>query len=192
MDWYYVDTGKQAGPVSEPEFDQLAAAGKIQPATLVWREGMANWLPLAQARPDLAGPPLDPGIGTAPASAVATAPPVTAPVTGDEVICAQCGRIFPRQETIQYGSSYVCAACKPIFMQRLKEGATMPTFVGVMNYAGFWIRFGAKLIDWLILGVVVGIPVAIFVLVTMKTSGANQVPAIIMGLQLWLQIGANA
>ena len=104
MDWYYVDAGKQAGPVSEPEFEQLAAAGRIQPVTLVWHEGMANWVQLAQARPDLAGPPVAPAMGTAVAGAVG-APPVSSPMSGDEVVCAQCSRIFPRQDTIQYGNS---------------------------------------------------------------------------------------
>ena len=47
MDWFYVDAGKQTGPVSEAEFDQLAQSGRIQAATLVWREGMADWTPLS-------------------------------------------------------------------------------------------------------------------------------------------------
>ncbi len=44
MNWYYVDAGQQAGPISEDELASLAGSGKIQPDTLVWREGMATWL----------------------------------------------------------------------------------------------------------------------------------------------------
>jgi uncharacterized RDD family membrane protein YckC len=186
MDWYYVDAGNRVGPVSEAEFEQLAATGKLQANTLVWREGMANWQPFAQVRPVASS-----GAVTTPAAPIYATTPVASP-TGDDVVCTQCNRIFPRQETIQYGESYVCAACKPIFMQRLKEGAVTPTVVGALNYAGFWIRFGAKLIDGLILGVVIGLPVLAFVLLTMrKGGGASQITSAMMGFQLGLQLMAN-
>src|SRR5258708_37582023 len=60
MNWYYVDAGQQAGPISEDELGSLAGSGKIQPDTLVWREGMANWLPYSQAKPggSLNAPPV--------------------------------------------------------------------------------------------------------------------------------------
>jgi uncharacterized RDD family membrane protein YckC len=60
MNWYYVDAGQQAGPISEDELASLAGSGKIQPDTLVWREGMANWLPYSQAKPagSLNAPPV--------------------------------------------------------------------------------------------------------------------------------------
>src|SRR5262245_48230408 len=43
--WYYAQNGQQYGPVSGSQLQQLAAAGNIQPADLVWQEGMANWAP---------------------------------------------------------------------------------------------------------------------------------------------------
>lgn len=45
MNWYYSNAGQQAGPVSEEEFQNLVRAGTIKADTLVWREGMANWVP---------------------------------------------------------------------------------------------------------------------------------------------------
>ena len=42
MNWYYVDGGQQAGPVSDPELAALVQSGKVQADTLVWREGMAG------------------------------------------------------------------------------------------------------------------------------------------------------
>jgi uncharacterized RDD family membrane protein YckC len=53
---------------------------------------------------------------------------------------------------IRHGNVSICANCKPIFMQKLAEGATIDT--GNLNYAGFWIRFGAVFIDGIILQVV--------------------------------------
>ena len=64
-------------------------------------------------------------------------------------ICAECGRGFLREDMIKYGDSWVCAQCKPIFIQKLKEGVTIKQ----MDYAGFWIRFGAVIIDLIIIGV---------------------------------------
>src|SRR5439155_22123354 len=87
-----------------------------------------------------------PAIGSLPAQAT--------PLTGNEVVCVQCNRMFPTEETIQYGTAYVCATCKPTFVQKIKEGAVTPTYLGAMDYAGFWIRWWAFLIDWLILLVV--------------------------------------
>jgi uncharacterized RDD family membrane protein YckC len=72
-------------------------------------------------------------------------------VLAGSIVCAECGNAFPQDEVIRFGDAWVCAACKPIFVQKLKEGATV---AGVMEYAGFWIRFGASLLDGIILGVV--------------------------------------
>ena len=68
-----------------------------------------------------------------------------------ENICSQCGLVFRKDELIKFGDSLVCAGCKPMYVQRLREGV-IPA--GEMVYAGFWIRFGAKFIDGIILGIV--------------------------------------
>ncbi len=49
---------------------------------------------------------------------------------------------------ISYGELRICAACKPAFFQKLKEGVRRDA---KLEYAGFWIRFGAKLIDGVVL-----------------------------------------
>lgn len=54
MSWYYAQDGQQTGPVSEEQLMQLVSSGRIVPATLVWRAGMADWLPLGELRPELA------------------------------------------------------------------------------------------------------------------------------------------
>jgi membrane protease subunit (stomatin/prohibitin family) len=55
--------GQQAGPFAPAQLQQLAAAGRLRPDTLVWRAGLAGWLPAAQV-PDLAGliPPAPPAL----------------------------------------------------------------------------------------------------------------------------------
>src|SRR5207247_9204407 len=68
-----------------------------------------------------------------------------------EVVCVECGRICPIDNTIQYGNVRVCAGCKPIFMQKLAEGAKIG---GGLSYASVWTRFGAVFLDGIILFVV--------------------------------------
>jgi uncharacterized RDD family membrane protein YckC len=68
--------------------------------------------------------------------------------SGRTVLCSECGRGFPIDEVIRHGSSYICAQCKPVFMQKLAEGASIRKG---MHYVGFWWRFLASVIDGLIL-----------------------------------------
>lgn len=156
MQWFYAESGSIKGPVEEPEFNELLARGVIRAETLVWTLGMANWQRWLEARavsngsPDTTASVAEPttelesaGIGVV--TEVADQPP---PPSG---YCRQCGRAFPLDEMIQYEGSYLCAACKPLFFQRLKEGFAGATY---MEYAGFWIRFLAKFVDGIICQVV--------------------------------------
>jgi uncharacterized RDD family membrane protein YckC len=59
--------------------------------------------------------------------------------------------VYFDDELIRFGDALVCGKCKPLFVQKLREGVTV---AGEMVYAGFWIRFGAKFIDGIILGIV--------------------------------------
>src|SRR5205823_6669537 len=77
-------------------------------------------------------------------------------------VCSQCGKSFSPDEVVRIGGGWVCAACKPIYVQRIKEGASV---LAALEYAGFWVRFAAKFIDGLILGAVVVLPFFIFAFV---------------------------
>jgi uncharacterized RDD family membrane protein YckC len=136
MNWHYLEGSEQRGPVTDAELEALFRAGTVRPDTLVWREGMAEWQPYAQAKSPPGGAPLR------------MAGPVSAPP--GQVLCAECGQAFPPEEVIRHGNQFICAACKPVFLQKLKEGVVAP---GTMVYAGFWIRFCAKFLDGIILGV---------------------------------------
>src|SRR5438477_2648427 len=150
MNWYYAEAGEQRGPMTDAEMRDLAKAGAIRGGTLVWREGMANWQPYGQVKSPTGAPP--PG--------------------GGEVVCWQCGKMFLQDEVIPVGEGWVCAACKPIYLQRLKEGASV---AGAYEYGGFWIRFAAKFIDNLIVGIVVFVPLIIFIVVLgIGTSRSSQ------------------
>jgi hypothetical protein len=118
MQWYYVEAGQQAGPVQEQQLEELVRAGKIQADTLVWHEGMAAWAPYREVAPAESAPPPAPEAG---------APPVVASggtAGAGGLICSECGRAFSPADVIRYNDKWVCASCKPVFFQRLREGAT--------------------------------------------------------------------
>ncbi|TAL24881.1 MAG: RDD family protein [Nitrospirae bacterium] len=131
MQWYYAGKDGQVGPIGEEEFQTLANDGSITPKTLVWNSTMTDWSAYGKI-----------GDGST----------AQAESTGESrrLFCVECGRAFSSDEMIRFGSSWVCASCKPVFVQKLKEGVTT---VSGMEYAGFWIRFGAVFIDGIIIGV---------------------------------------
>jgi len=116
MNWYYAAGGQQQGPVDDNQLDALVSSGQVNAETLVWHEGMPNWQPLRQARPSAASAGLPPQIGAVPPAAGASA-------TSGDVVCSECGKTFTRDNAIQYGTTWVCATCKPVFLQKLREGA---------------------------------------------------------------------
>jgi uncharacterized RDD family membrane protein YckC len=136
MKWYYADAGRQVGPVEDIQLDDLVRSGAVRDDTLVWREGMANWQPHSAVRGPSKPIPI-------PAAAV--------PIAAEMRFCSECGRPFPAHELVSIGNATVCATCKPLYMQRVREGGQP---IGAVRYAGFWIRFVARIIDGIIIGVV--------------------------------------
>jgi uncharacterized RDD family membrane protein YckC len=150
MSWYYAESNERRGPIDDGTFQSLVAAGKVTPETLVWSEGMADWMPYGQVGSIAASPAAVPAI---PATSVIGA-------RSDVQPCRECGREFPVDEMISYDGRYVCASCKPTFFQKIREGAAV---AGEREYAGFWIRFCAKFVDGIlmnILGRLLGLAVA--------------------------------
>jgi len=85
---------------------------------------------------------------------------------------------------IRHGDVWVCAACKPAFFQKLREGATSGM---AMDYAGFWIRFGAKFLDGIIMWVVnmgIGFVVGMAMAGVIGASGDRQTSMIILQVVL--------
>jgi uncharacterized RDD family membrane protein YckC len=144
MNWYYVDAGQQAGPISEAELTTLANSGKIQPNTLVWRDGMANWLPYSQVKPggSLNAPPV---ISAGPGVAIETS----------AVGVASVG--------MAYGGFWIRFAAK-ILDGLIQDIISIPLFLLFSPRISLMGRFGpptpaeiAKLVVVVLLGGVVGI-----------------------------------
>jgi hypothetical protein len=47
--WYYARNGHQVGPVSESEIPSLINSGVVVASTLVWHEGLTDWIPANQS-----------------------------------------------------------------------------------------------------------------------------------------------
>jgi uncharacterized RDD family membrane protein YckC len=141
MQWYYAEQGRQVGPLDETGLDDLVTAGIVRDDTLVWRDGMAEWATHASMRG---------------ARAAASMPPAPAANSASQYgmtqICGECGRPFGLGELVPIGTAYICAACKPIYLQRIREGGGQA--LGSFRYAGFWIRFVARVIDDVLLAIV--------------------------------------
>lgn len=65
--WYYQDANHQrVGPVSAEAVHEAVRNGTLSSASLVWREGMADWVPLQAAAAEI-GLPMPPGSSLPPA-----------------------------------------------------------------------------------------------------------------------------
>lgn len=125
MPWFYAHAGQQIGPIEDDELARLAREGIIQPATLVWREGMTAWEPHANFVP----------------------PPLAAP---SQVVCRECGQLVAAEDTLRIDGAMICAACKPTYVQKMREGLATGA-VPAFRYAGFWIRLPAAVIDGILM-----------------------------------------
>ncbi len=157
MDWYYALGDQQVGPISKEELQALVNTKKIDTQTRVWRTGMKEWQELGQLLKANRNLPaaISPGDGRS-----------------RQAQCSECDNSFSQDDMIRFGDAWVCANCKPLFVQKIKEGLAV---AGTMDYAGFWIRLGAKFIDWIIIGIVsfiVAMPLGYFSITTPSSSSS--------------------
>jgi uncharacterized RDD family membrane protein YckC len=146
MNLYYADGDRQVGPIDKVQLQSLIQARKIDSQTLVWQPGMKGWekLGLFVSRKTKGGSP-----------SVQPAQPVK------QSLCSECGQAFAEEDMIRFAEAWVCATCKPLFVQKIKEGVPL---AGEMEYAGFWIRLGAWFIDYIIMaiaGTIIYIPLTV-------------------------------
>ena len=140
MEWFYAENQKQVGPLSEAEFARLVGAGTIRRETLVWRAGMKDWQPYGSLLPP--PPPSPPPSAAAPGGPIPGSPIAGAPQPGPSA--------GPAPGVSAPGAGVSGAAAGVAFSA---PAATMSPVrpVATTRYGGFWIRFLARVIDYLIL-----------------------------------------
>ncbi len=72
--------------------------------------------------------------------------------------CSQCGRALAQSDLVHIAGNWVCADCKPAFLSRVMASGAAGASPLAWRYAGFWIRFGARMID----GLIFIVPIVIF------------------------------
>lgn len=162
MQWYYVDMNQRAGPVDDAELARLAAGGRITGSTLVWNADLPDWQPYETV---------------AAGDASGQMPVMRA--------CQECGALVDASGMVQFSGANICAACKPVFLMRLREGAFVPPTI----YGGFWIRGFAQLLDQAVLGAAQGAVQWIIILLSSEDpfiAGALGMGAGLLYLLGWL------
>jgi hypothetical protein len=91
--WYYSINGQPQGPFDDAALDQLIAAGVLPPEAHVWKEGLPEWLPLAQIRPPSSPEPVlaNPALG----------------------ICTLCRKVVGAENLVDLRGTPVCDSCQP-------------------------------------------------------------------------------
>ncbi len=178
MEWFYRHNGQEIGPVSAGDLKALFKSGSIGAATQVRRQDMSAWQPLQQFVRGAPSP--DPGAEASTAPANEAAPsgwtmPSPIPTDGSTAAtCSECGRAAAAADLIRFDDAIICSDCKPLFIQKLRAGVNVRS--GPV-YAGFWVRFGAKLIDLLILVGINLVTGLIFILAAGGMDGGGASPA---------------
>jgi uncharacterized RDD family membrane protein YckC len=128
MSWYYGVDGQQQGPVEETELETLESSGAIEWSTPIWQQGMIEWRPFGEI------------------------------FKRASVLCHGCKRKVDPEPVVRYRNLYICARCKTLFFQKVREGLASEQ---AAQYCGFWIRLAARLLDGLLLLIVRG-PLIVF------------------------------
>lgn len=108
----------------------------------------------------------------------------------NRLYCTECGSQFDSDDLVRFGSSVVCVSCKPRFLQKLREGALPASGV---EYAGFWRRLLAIVIDGIVLSIFT-LPINIFLGQKMLIQRPGQPPSLAfsyIGLSYLLSVAVN-
>jgi uncharacterized RDD family membrane protein YckC len=180
--WYYANGGQQLGPVDEAALDDLVRQGVVRSETLVWKAGMPAWQPHGTARPQAAAPPPEMRF----CSECGRQFPVNqlSNVSGS-LICGSCYPAYQQRMTPQPAAAYpgggggyqpqpqyqpAAQPFQPGYQPGYQPGAPMggagaaPAYVTGWRYGGFWMRFLARIIDAIIVGIasaIIRIPLAL-------------------------------
>ncbi len=91
--------------------------------------------------------------------------------------CSQCGRTFAHSDVVQIAGNWVCGACKPGFLSRVMASGDAAASPLGWHYGGFWIRFGARVIDSFVLGMPLLILAAVLIPTLARAKGGASNPA---------------
>ncbi len=125
MKWYFVQEGQRIGPVERETLDERIRDGMVQAGTLVWRPGLSDW----RRAGDVAELEVPPSLPAMP-------PPL--PAAGE----TSAANATHAEELRAWAEER--AAARERATQAAPRTAHPP-------FGGFWARFAAKMIDFILL-----------------------------------------
>ncbi len=153
--WYFVERGQTVGPISQDELARNVSSGRLGPDTMVWKDGMPDWRPF-----------VDVGVGVLKATSARRAAvvqpgsPTNSPTSAgspDMAACVECGGLFPRSRLLRTFDGLLCERCHPSTQPEFRPVTSQAPKIVAIDYAGFWQRFGAWLLDAILLNLTTSI-----------------------------------
>ena len=178
-EWYFADGQERQGPLSAEEMRQRFQRGDITLATLVWREGFAQWAPLSEAVDELQLQNLAAAASNL-GSGIDLRGDYTAIDNGTAPLPGTGGGTYSPYTAPAAATGYANAA--------VVNGQDVV-------YAGFWKRYAAYFIDYILLTVVT-LPLSMIINLTGAGSGNESVQValtlVVMLLSMVISIGYYA
>ncbi|WP_261998146.1 RDD family protein [Stenotrophomonas sp. Ste96] len=178
-EWYFADGQDRQGPLSADDMRQRFQRGDITLATLVWRGGFAQWAPLAEAVEELQLQNLASAASNL-GSGIDLRGDYTAIDNGTAPLPGTGGGTYSPYTAPAAATGYANAA--------VVNGQDVV-------YAGFWKRYAAYFIDYILLTVVT-LPLSMIINLTGAGSGNESVQValtlVVMLLSMVISIGYYA
>jgi len=178
-EWYFADGQERQGPLSADDMRQRFQRGEITLTTLVWREGFAQWAPLSEAVDELQLQHLASAASTV-GSGIDLRGDYTAIDNGTAPLPGTGGGTYSPYTAPAAATGYASTA--------VLSGQDVV-------YAGFWKRYAAYFIDYILLTVVT-LPLSMIINVMGVSSGNEGVQValtlVVMLLSMVISIGYYA
>jgi uncharacterized RDD family membrane protein YckC len=178
-EWYFADGQDRQGPLSADDMRQRFQRGDITLATLVWREGFAQWAPRSEAVDELQLQNLASAASNL-GSGIDLRGDYTAIDNGTAPLPGTGGGTYSPYTAPAAATGYANAA--------VVNGQDVV-------YAGFWKRYAAYFIDYILLTVVT-LPLSMIINLTGAGSGNESVQValtlVVMLLSMVISIGYYA
>jgi len=178
-EWYFANGQDRQGPLSADDMRQRFQRGDITLATLVWREGFAQWAPLSEAVDELQLQNLAAAASNL-GSGIDLRGDYTAIDNGTAPLPGTGGGTYSPYTAPAAATGYANAA--------VVNGQDVV-------YAGFWKRYAAYFIDYILLTVVT-LPLSMIINLTGAGSGNESVQValtlVVMLLSMVISIGYYA
>jgi uncharacterized RDD family membrane protein YckC len=178
-EWYFADGQERQGPLSADDMRQRFQRGEITLTTLVWREGLAQWVPLSEAVDELQLQHLASAASTV-GSGIDLRGDYTAIDNGTAPLPGTGGGTYSPYTAPAAATGYASTA--------VVSGQDVV-------YAGFWKRYAAYFIDYILLTVVT-LPLSMIINVMGVSSGNEGVQValtlVVMLLSMVISIGYYA